>query len=155
MITLKDYWMGRDKQFPADFTPEVRANGAITVDLVNALLAEAEADGVVPGVDSVTKSAVGSGWRPPAVNAGVANAAKKSTHQTADACDVRDNKDRGFARWCLRNLAVLERIGLWMEDPQWTPTWVHLQRKPPVSGRRVYPPSTAKPLAPPLPEQKK
>ena len=40
-----------------------------------------------------------------------------------------------------------------MEDPQWTPTWVHLQIVPPGSRRRVYIPSSKPALAAKLPEQ--
>jgi hypothetical protein len=40
-----------------------------------------------------------------------------------------------------------------MEDPQWTPTWVHLQMVPPGSHRRVYCPSSKPPMVAKLPEQ--
>jgi hypothetical protein len=56
-------------------------------------------------------------------------------------------------RWCLRNLNEMETIGLWMENARWTPTWVHLQTVPPLSGHRVYVPSALPPKAPSLPEQ--
>lgn len=154
MITLTDYWMGRDKAYASSLTPEIRDNAVTTVHLVSALLAEAAADGVTPGIDEHTGTAVASGWRPPEVNARTSNAGAKSTHLTAEGCDLQDTKDRSLARWCLRNLRVLERLGLWMEDPRWTPDWVHLQTRPPGSGKRVYIPSAKPPLAKPLPEQK-
>jgi hypothetical protein len=152
-ITEKDYFMGRDQRFPELLTAELKTNAAETVRRLNALLAEADRENIQPGINPGTGTHVSSGWRPPAVNDATANAAAKSTHITCEGCDIRDNAERGLARWCLRNLAKLEGIGLWMEDPCWTPTWVHLQTRPPGSGRRVYVPSTAPPKAAPLPEQ--
>lgn len=147
MITLDQYWMGRDKTHVADLTDEIRSNANATVRTINQLLALAEADGVTCG-------GCASGWRPLSVNDATANAAKNSKHVQALAMDVRDSEGRALARWCLRNLAKLESLGLWMEDPRWTPTWVHLQIVPPKSGNRIYIPSIKPPLAAPLPEQR-
>ena len=58
-----------------------------------------------------------------------------------------------FVDLLLQRIDALQEIGLWMEDPQWTPTWVHLQIVPPGSRRRVYIPSSRPPLAARLPEQ--
>lgn len=147
MITLKDFWGGRDKLYPREITAEIRSNADVTVSRVNRLLALAAGEGIECDVCS-------SGWRPLSVNDATANAAKSSKHIKGLACDIRDTSARELARWCLRNLHQLEAIGLWMEDPQWTPTWVHLQIVPPGSGRRVYIPSIKPPLAKPLPEQR-
>lgn len=161
MITVEQYWFGRDKKYPADFTPAVQANGAETVRRVSLLLAAAAKDDVHPGIDQITKTEVAGPWRPAAENARTANAGKLSTHITGEGIDIQDKRDRQLARWCLRNLKVLEVLGLWMEDPQWTAgknnddPWVHLQTKPPGSGKRVYVPSSAPPQSGPLPEQMK
>lgn len=156
MITLAQYWMGRDGAYAAECTLAVRRNAVETVRRVNLALELAAADGVEPGVDQVTHNAVASGWRPRGINARTANAGDASTHITAEGCDVQDHPDRPLARWALRNLEKLEEIGLWMEDPQWTggaDPWVHWQIRPPHSGKRVYIPSTQPPLAAKLPEQ--
>lgn len=153
MITLTEYFMGRDRTHERECSPEIRGNAALTVARVNLLLARAEADGVGPGVDEVTSTAVASGWRPPAINSRTQNSATGSRHLVAKACDLQDTPGRELARWCLRNLEALAEIGLWMEDPQWTPDWVHLQTEPPGSGRRVYRPSMAEALVAKLPEQ--
>ena len=146
MITIDQYWMGRDKTHAADLTDDIRSNANATVRTINQLLQMAEADGI--NCDECA-----SGWRPLSINDATANAAKNSKHLKALAMDVRDVAGREFARWCLRNLKKLEALGLWMENPQWTPTWVHLQIVPPGSGNRVYIPSIKPPLAAPLPEQ--
>lgn len=128
MITEPDYWMGRDRLYPAQFTPDIQRNGAETVARVNALLRVAKVAG-----------RVSSGWRPAAVNAATPRAARRSRHITAEACDLQDPKG-DLGRWCLDNLHELERIGLWLETPGATPGWCHLQIVPPGSGRRVFRP---------------
>lgn len=151
MLTLDDYLMGRDASHPLDAA--TRDNAHELLGRVNLLLTWAHKDGIWPGTDFYTSTPVASGWRPAAINDRTANAAKNSNHLTGRAIDLRDTPDRALARWCLRNLDTLAELGLWMEDPQWTPSWVHLQTVPPRSGRRVYVPSTSAPLVAKLPEQ--
>lgn len=146
MISLTDYLMGRDVGRADELTEAVEANARELLGRVNLLLAWARDDGV-------RAQGVASGWRPRGINDATANAAKNSTHLTGEGIDLRDTAHRDLARWCLLNLDALEEIGLWMEDPQWTPSWVHLQSRPPGSGRRVYVPSTRPPLIARLPEQ--
>lgn len=82
-----------------------------------------------------------------------ATGAKGSSHKDANGVDVYDPK-RVFAAWCVMNKQALAALGLYMEDPRWTPGWVHLQRVPPRSGHHIYIPSTSLPLADALPGQK-
>jgi hypothetical protein len=140
MISLEAYWKGRDQEYADELTEDILANADRTVERVNKLLA-------VSGFGNV--GGVNSGWRPQAVNDATGNAAKSSRHLSAEAIDIAD-PIRSLARWCLGHLDVLEDIGLWMEDPRWTPTWVHLQTVPPGSGRRVFIPSSSPPKAPPI-----
>jgi hypothetical protein len=133
----------------------VAANAHVLIERVNLVLARAAADGVFPGVDARSGNAVASGWRPREVNDATGNASKTSRHIVGCAIDVRDDvPERLLARWCLRHREVLEEAGLWMEDPQWTPSWVHLQSVPPASGNRVFIPSDTPALAAKLPEQR-
>lgn len=145
--------MGCDTTHCNECGDDIRRNAGNTVDLVNQLLARAALDGVHPGINPDTHNFMSSGWRPAAVNDATCNASASSKHISARACDLRDTADRALARWCLNNLDVLEEIGLWMENPQWTPTWVHLQTLPPGSGKRVYIPSSEPPKCAPLPGQ--
>src|SRR5688572_29011330 len=69
MITLDDYFMGRDKQYAAELTEALRVNAGIVVARANLLLSRAG-----------LKRGVNSGWRPAAVNASISNAAKESKH---------------------------------------------------------------------------
>lgn len=153
MINAVQYYMGRDVSHFNELTDEIRRNAETTVRLVNELLAEAAREGIKPGVAGLGGQVITSGWRPASLNRCTEGAAPGSKHILGLACDLFDTVNSDLARWCLRNPGVLERIGLWMEDPRWTPTWVHLQIVPPHSGRRIYIPSSAPPKRAPLPEQ--
>ena len=123
MKTVNEYLMGRRD----GLTFELLENAIDTVEKVNLLL---EAFG---GSRKIT-----SGYRPAAVNAAVGGA-KKSNHMLCKACDLSD-PDGSLDKWCMNNLDVLERIGLWLEHPVATPTWCHIQTVPPRSGNRVFKP---------------
>lgn len=136
MISLADYWMGRDKAYPKDLTPEIQANAAKTVERANQLLLayqKAHPDAAARHVNS--------GWRPPAVNAGVKGAAAKSKHMLGLAVDLSDDDGR-LDQWCMtpQGQAALTAIGLWLEHPSATPRWCHVQTVPPRSGNRVFMP---------------
>jgi len=161
LITLADYLMGRDAAHA--LSSAVRQNALVTVGRLNALLERAERDGVAPGRDEVTGTPIASGWRPAVINDRTANAAKNSAHITGEGADLQDTPGRALARWCVAHTAPachklsmideLGVVGLWLEDPRWTPDWVHLQTRPPISARRVFIPSMAAPKAQALPEQ--
>ena len=126
MLTKDEILMGRDKQYAADYTPEISAN-------VDDLLMRMN---LVRGKYGKPMSP-SSGWRPPAVNAGTKGAAKASNHMLGNAVDIKDpNGD--LARWVLENLDVIQEAGLWLEDFRWTKGWVHFQRVPPGSGKRIF-----------------
>lgn len=141
MISMAVYWMGRDRTHAEELTDEIRRNADVTVAKANRLLERAGRS----AIDEVR-----SGWRPQAVNDATANAARSSRHLTAQAIDLPDN-DRTLATWCVDNLDVLKELGLWMEDPRWTPTWVHLQTIPPKSERVVFIPNSAPAADPDFP----
>ena len=63
----------------------------------------------------------------------------QSTHLYGKAVDIYDpNKD--LQKWCLANIKILEDIGLWLEDFEATPNWVHFQISSPKSGKRMFKP---------------
>ena len=146
MIIAADYYMGRDAKYPDELTDAIRERVAELLGRVNLLLSWAYADNVRPALDHTTGTHVASGWRPKAINDSTRNAAAASRHLTGEGIDLRDNGTRDLAQWCLKNEESLAEIGLWMERPQWTPTWVHLQIVPPKSHRRYYVPSSKPPL---------
>lgn len=132
VITLADYWMGRDTSFASALTEEIRVNAANTVRLANELLSVFRA----ATADSERRS-VSSGWRPPAINQATRNAAPLSKHMTGQAIDISD-PEGDLDDWCLANPSVLEKIGVWQEHPSATKGWCHIQVVPPKSGRRVF-----------------
>jgi hypothetical protein len=127
-ITLADYFMGRDCSHANELSGELRTNAALTVARANALLERAGFAGIV-----------NSGWRPHAINAAIPRASARSKHLTCQAIDLDDLND-ALDTWCLHNLCVLEDLGLWLEHPDATPGWCHVQIVPPRSGRRMFMP---------------
>ena len=165
MITITGYWNDRDSRYRAECTEVIQQNARKTVEAINRLLTVFEDEMLI------SRDVCTSGWRPQSVNDATANAAKTSKHLTAEAGDVGDNAtdaagdyDRAFAQWCVKNTDILDECGLWMEDPRWCAKWnektqqwdywVHLQRVPPKSGKRIYIPSNTPPKAPALEGQK-
>lgn len=63
----------------------------------------------------------------------------KSNHLFGRAVDFAD-ADGKLKKWVLENIALMEEIGLWMEDFSATKTWVHFQINPPKSGNRFFKP---------------
>lgn len=134
-ITLANYWMGRDAEYPLAMSPDIEHNAGIWVSVVNGWLLEVPPDLLV--IDPGTGSLIHSGWRPPAVNAKTPKAAKNSKHMTGQAGDLYGPGNR-LAQWAFNHQDTLKRHGLWMEHPSATTTWLHLQTIPPPSGNRVF-----------------
>lgn len=128
MISLTDYWMGRDKAYPTAMTPQIEKNAELTTRLANALLARFG-----------ESRKVNSGWRPPQVNAATANAAPMSKHMMAQAIDLAD-PEGDLDDWLMTDVGqrTMTEIGLWHEHPAATKGWCHLQTIPPRSGRRTF-----------------
>ncbi len=123
-ITLADYLMGRAREYP--LSDAKLANAQLMVAATNALLSRFWEDRKVV-----------SGYRPAAINAKTPGAAPFSKHLTCRAVDLED-KDKALARWCQSRPELLAACGLWMEHPDDTPTWCHLQIVPPGSGKRCF-----------------
>lgn len=128
-LTLSDYFMGRDITHAHELDEALRCNAGRTIARVNELLREIGA----------ARTRVNSGWRPHSINAAVPNASARSRHLTCEAIDLRDD-DGALDAWCMGHLDRLERVGLWLEHPDATPGWCHVQTVPPRSGRRVFMP---------------
>lgn len=63
----------------------------------------------------------------------------QSRHLFGYAADISDiNKD--LQKWCLNNVPLLEKVGLWCEDFSATRSWIHFQIVPPPSGKRFFKP---------------
>lgn len=114
----------------ADFTLERRAAAIDLLAAANAVISLAGADGVAfainPATDSLVSGSGNGGFRPQSSRIG----APASSHKQGAAVDVYDPQRR-FASWCWYHQAQLEAAGIAaVEDPRWTPTWVHLDRRP-------------------------
>lgn len=114
IITLQDYWKGRDYKFQSELTDDIVTNAQQLLNRVNALLTD---------MHIVTVS-VSSGWRPKEINDAY-NGAKNSYHLSGRAIDIADH-DRSISKELLERSFLLKKYDLWMEDPKFTPSWVHL-----------------------------
>ena len=133
-ISMVEFLMGRDKQFP--LSKEQIENANKTVVQVNQLLFKFFSDN-----PNSPRKPVSSGYRPASINQATPNAAKRSAHMSCEAVDLRD-MDKKLGEWCMNNLKVLEDLGLYMESLTFThdkaknSPWVHLQIRP--TRNRVF-----------------
>jgi uncharacterized protein YcbK (DUF882 family) len=124
MITIQEM-MGDNKY--DDLSEELKRNAEEQLRRVNLFRKEY-------GIPMI----VNSGYRTPEHNAAIGGA-KNSSHCTCQAIDFRDN-DNKLKEFIAKDPAILERCDLYMEAPESTPTWVHLQSRVIPSGKRVFKP---------------
>lgn len=144
LITEEEYLMDRADKYP--LTDEMKANMAKLIPLVNEVLT------LYYTATNAPRMPVSSGYRPAAINKGVANAALHSKHMVCAAVDLR-NDDGAFGKWLIKNLDVLKSRSMALEHPDSTmeladgPTsdspkiiarWTHLQCVLPKSGHTVF-----------------
>jgi hypothetical protein len=124
MITLQEMMGNNDYDSLSD---ELKKNAEETLRRVNLFRAEY-------GVPMI----VTSGYRTPEHNIAIGGS-KNSAHCQCQAIDFKDN-DGKIKEFIAKDLQVLERCDLYMEDPSVTKTWVHLSIRPTKSGNRVFMP---------------
>lgn len=137
MISIQNYYMGRDLTYGDELTKDKVLNAGITVQRINALILAFQAAGVALETNPKTKTPVSSGWRPAEINGATDGAAVRSKHMTCQACDLYDPEGE-IDEWALAHPDVLAKIGLWQEHPSATKGWAHFQTIPPKSGNRVF-----------------
>lgn len=145
LITIDDLLMNRAQL--RELPPEIQGNLLLTCDIINEFLIEA-------GID-IDRVKVNDGLR---IRGKQNYGAPQSQHYLGNAVDLDDDSSCWFAKVCLMNLPLMKRLGIFMEDPRWTnginpktrreQSWVHLQRVPPKSGRRIFMPNPEPPLNP-------
>lgn len=123
-ISVDQYLMGRIK--PEDLTPEQIANMNTLIPKVNELL---ERYG--------KPLTMNSGYRTKEDQLRINPKAPNSRHCEAAAIDIGD-KDHSFRYWVLMHLDYLIELGLYLEDPSHTASWIHLQCTPPKSGKTIF-----------------
>lgn len=147
MITRDDYYRdpqtGKDRrvEYPGDYTPEVEANGDVTIAKSNLLLTKYQA-----ATGDTRRRKVNSGWRPLTVNNRTKNASKTSKHIKAKGIDIEDFDDEALDNWLMsvEGEAVLVELGLYHEHPRTTTGenatngWAHVQTEPQPSGNRHF-----------------
>lgn len=123
MITLKEYLMGREKDFPID--QKMAMNAADLLSRVNYLFGRLN-----------LKAAVSSGYRPSSINKTIGGA-KLSTHTVCAGIDLVDPFGK-IGILLSKRTDLLQEFGLWLENPLYTIKthqdgtkvhWVHLDIK--------------------------
>lgn len=123
VITSSNTYPARAKD--PELTKEVLDNIQKLVTAVNALFAH---------LNWTQPVKISSGFRPSQVNANVKGAAKKSLHTQGLALDIQQPKNNNELAKKIREFQakdnILTKLGLWMENPQYTigqnTSWVHL-----------------------------
>jgi hypothetical protein len=120
---------------PADINPRKRP--------LNPLQTAAIED-LVPRVNNLLNAfgesrSVTSGFRSKEDQARINPKVTASAHMTGQAVDLEDNDGRLDA-FCLNHLELLRELGLYLESPERTARWTHLQTRPPKSGHIVFQP---------------
>ena len=141
-ITLEQYFGGRRERYGTECSPGIEENANRAVPIFNQLLSEAERFGIqIPLVESgdFAGSVINSGWRPPSINMCTPGASATSFHMTGQAVDFHD-PENSFDNWLMtpEGQYTLITLGLWLEHPDDTPGWTHVQILPPPSGNRVF-----------------
>jgi hypothetical protein len=119
--------MGRERDYPGECTPVIMDNAARTVSAVNNLIAALEAGNVQVEIHPQTRTAIASGWRPAALNARVPNAAPRSKHMSAEACDLYD-PDGIIDEYLTDHPELLVDLRLYQEHPSATKGWAPSRR---------------------------
>lgn len=120
MLSLND-WITSSGKYPErakseELTDEVKSNATKLIDVVNSFLSELQPEGPI---------SVSSGFRPSSVNSGIKHAAKRSLHISGFAVDIAD-PDGTLDEAIKKCPELLDKYGLWLEDPGHTPGWSHL-----------------------------
>jgi hypothetical protein len=117
VVTLDDYWMGRDAAYRHELAETIAGNAAVTVARVNRMLEAMAADGLHAERKAGSHSPVASGWRPMEINARVPAAVPDSPHISGAACDLYDPRN-ALGDWCVAHAGVLGEIELCLEHPE-------------------------------------
>lgn len=124
MLTLDNY-VGVHKQ-SKDWNEQTKLNADDLIAKVNKLLNYAAEDGVQlktnPKTGSFVSGETFGGFRPQNCPIG----APKSTHKIGKGVDIFDPSN-ALDTWCMGHQKKLEECELWMESPDATNTWCHLQ----------------------------
>ncbi len=130
-FTLMDYYKGRNVTYAKSLTIELVANAQRTVECLNKLFIILQNCGI-----ATANYSINSGWRPKPINDKTPGADPNSPHVTCEAVDVSD-PNGVLKKWIATNYKLVKECGfIATESPGSTPTWLHLQIRPPLSWQQ-------------------
>lgn len=115
LITMDMYLGTFPKRYRNEYSVDIFNSATDLLARVNALLKDLFPDR--------TEYHVNSGWRPREYNRSVGGAGR-SWHIVGKAVDIAD--DGTIDAHLLINPSLLSKHGLWLEHPNYTPGWTHL-----------------------------
>jgi len=125
MIALKEL---NPRDYPTN--PEIDANLLILLEKLNKIR-------VVWGKPMTITSGLRNQAQQDALISIGKSTASKSKHLYGQAADISDpNGD--LKAFIMANISLIEEIGLWCEDFDHTPTWIHFQIVSPKSSKRFF-----------------
>lgn len=133
VITLEQYF-GNRLDHP-EATPQIKANTTALLANVNALLADAQANGVPCLVNPSTGSLIAGCGEGGFRLCNCTQGSRTSSHKEGRGVDIYDPQNK-LDRWI--NDKLLMAYGLYREHPDATSTWVHLTDRAPPSKRRTF-----------------
>ena len=140
-ISVDEYLMGRATL--SELSPEIIGNINILIPKVNDLLEIfSEYRSVNSGLrldsdhvriyDEINTKRRKKGLAPVSIPWG-------STHLSGEGIDLEDKNDK-LKEFCIKNIHLLKKLGLYMESPEFTDTWCHLQCRKTKSGLIIFKP---------------
>lgn len=131
VITISEYFMGRDVLYPKDLTSTIKENANLTVIATNKLLKFMEDDDI-----DTNNTKCNSGWRPPSINSKTPGSDPNSPHVTAESIDLSD-ANGNLKAWVGKNRDKVREAGfIAVEDFKITKTWLHLQTRDKLSWQK-------------------
>lgn len=124
MVTLEDYLMARDVDYPLNYEQQICA-ADIVVKLMDLELAYG------------SLLTITSGYRPAVITNELLGGDHHDAHEKCCGVDLRDTDQKLYA-WCVANIEKLIEIGFWMESIVSAKDHVHLQTYAPGSGNRIF-----------------
>lgn len=131
IFTLADYYRGRDVLYSKELTPALKSNANYIVARTNELMIFMEEDGI-----DTSDININSGWRPKAINSTTPGADPNSPHTDCTGVDLSD-VEKVLKKWVQDNPNKVKEAGfVATEEFSLSPTWLHLQTRPPLAWQQ-------------------
>lgn len=149
-VTLEAYLQGKASLTTIQALPKPNGHRFSPAENMDALLVQINKylTELLGGTLPVIPLKVNCGYRTPEEKP--KNGSATSWHYYCGAIDLDDDERGTFWNIVAKRIDLLAKYNLYIEDPRWTPGWLHFQIYAPGSGKRIFIPSTTPALRPNL-----